>query len=58
MLALFDLLGLKKNSSAKCNPTGSISTKVTPFSMDYKTVTDDYNHSIKARIFVSKVIRS
>ena len=58
MLATFDVFGLSEIVSAKCTPTGLIITKVTLFAMDCKAVKDDLSQGIKARISVSKVIRT
>ena len=58
MLATLDVIGLSKIVSAKCTPIGLIITKVTLFLMDGKAMNGDYNQGIKARISVSKVIRT
>ena len=38
MLAIFDVFGLSKIVSAKCNPSGLIMTKVTLFLMGCKAM--------------------
>ena len=58
MLAISDVFGLSKIISSKCTPSGFIITKVTLFLMECKTMNGDYNQGIKARISVSKVIRT
>ena len=58
MLAIFDVFELSKIVSAKCTPSGLIITKVASFLMDCKAMKGDYNQGIKARISVSKVIRT
>ena len=58
MLAIFDVFGLSKILYAKCTASGLIITKVTLFLMDGKAMNGDYNQGIKARISVSKVIRT
>ena len=59
VLAIFDVVGLSKIVSAKCTPGGLISTKVTLFSMDCTTtMKGDYNQDIKAKISVSKELRT
>ena len=57
MLAIFDVCGLSKIVSVKCNPRGLIITKVMLLLMDCEAMKGDYNQGIKARISVSKVIR-
>ena len=57
MLAIFDVFGVFKIVSAKCTPRGLIITIVTLVLIDCETMKGDYNQGIKARIFVSKVIR-
>ena len=57
MLAIFDVCGLPKIVSTKCAPRGLIITKVTLLLMDCEAMKSDYNHGIKARISVLKVIR-
>ena len=58
MRALFDVFGLSNIVSVKCTPYGLIITKVTLFQMDCTAMKGDYNQGIKARISVSKVIRT
>ena len=57
MLAIFDVCGLSKIVSAKCAPRGLIITEVTLLLIDGEAMKGDYNHDIKTRISVSKVIR-
>ena len=52
MLAIFYVCELSKIGSA-----GLIITKVTLLLMDCEAMKGDYNQGIKARTFVSKVIR-
>ena len=58
MLAIFDVCGLSKIVSAKYAPRGLIITKETLLLTDCEAMKGDYNQGIKARISVSKVIRS
>ena len=57
MLAIFDVCGLSKIVSAKCAPRGIIINKVALLLMDCEAMKGDYDEGIKARIFLSKVIR-
>ena len=50
--------GLSKIVSAKCTPSGLIITQVTLFLLDCKGMKGDYNQGMKAKISVSKVIRT
>ena len=58
MLAIFYVCGLSKIVSAKCASRGLIITKATLLLMDCEAMKGGYNQGIKARISVSKVIRS
>ena len=57
MLAIFDDCALSKIVSAKCAPRSLIITKVALLLMDCEAMKGDYNAGIKARIYLSKVIR-
>ena len=58
MLAIFDVCGLSKIVSAKFTLRAFIINKVTLLLMDCEAMEGDFNQGIKARISVSKVIRS
>ena len=57
MLAIFDVFRVSKIVSAKCASRGLIITKVTLLLVDCEAMKDDATQGIKARIYVSKVIR-
>ena len=57
-LRYLKFFGLSKIVSAKYSPSGLIITKVTLLLMDSKAMKSDYKIGIKARIPVSKVIRT
>ena len=58
MLGIFDVFRLSKIVSAKFTPSGLIITKITLILIDCIAIKCDYNQGIKARVSVSKVIRT